>query len=128
MFLRYNIWAILWALAILYLSLSPNDNLPLISFKLSDKLMHAALYGIFQCLLLIGFYKQQRYGGLGKKHILYASAISISYGAVMEILQGVLPINRSCDLLDLVANITGIVLVTVVWRWGYVRRKGKNSN
>ena len=78
-------------------SLLPGSEVPAVS--VSDKLQHFAAYA----LLALWF------GGLSHReaHGWVALALLL-LGALMEVLQGVLPLHRTADLRDLLANALGI--------------------
>jgi len=112
MFLRYNLFGILWAWAILVLTLSPKSALPptpLWGDITFDKFAHAFVYSILVVLLIIGFKKQFTYSKLKYNAILYALAISIFYGIVLELLQ-IFAKDRYVEVDDISANITGCIL------------------
>ena len=46
--------------------------------------------------------------------LILASLLSIAYGAVIEILQGVLSIHRTTDIFDLVANCLGVFAMSLI--------------
>ena len=49
-----------------------------------------------------------------KSSLLLASLFSIVFGAVIEILQGVVSIYRTADVFDLVANCLGILTMALI--------------
>ena len=49
-----------------------------------------------------------------KSSLLLASLLSIVFGAVIEILQGVVSIYRTADVFDLVANCLGILTMALI--------------
>jgi glycopeptide antibiotics resistance protein len=115
MFLKYNIWGILWALIILVACATPGEQLPPSPFLDFDKLVHLAIFGVFQLLLLRGFLRQQNFPILQKNHVIISLMMSVGYGLLMEVLQGYVFRNRSFDVFDAAANTLGIILSTLVW-------------
>ena len=121
MFFRHNLFTIIWAIVILFLSVIPDKTLP--SFKLYslfaiDKLGHIFFYMILSFLMTIGFKKQYQI-----KRIRYFSkslsfGISVLYGTMIEIIQGGI-IYRNFDYFDIIANIigcfTGIIIFSLVY-------------
>lgn len=109
MFLRYNLYTIIWAIFILILVLLPGRHLPefntpsLISY---DKLAHAFVFSVLVLLMMVGFIKQSTYPLLRNYPARYSLIISISYALVLEITQG-LSTGRTVELYDGVANVIG---------------------
>lgn len=96
-----------YSLVLTILSLiTVNDKLP--SIKNSDKLYHIIAYFIFMTVWFYTFHFKFKL----KKHkaLLVAFIASISFGIVIELLQGFLTQNRQSDVNDVVANIIGAIL------------------
>ncbi len=99
-----------WGMAIFILSIIPpgdiNRNSVFSLIPHLDKIGHALFYCIFSFLLYSGFIN---YGNtsLGKFHTF---AIAISFGIMMEILQGYYFIARHMDVMDIIANTAGVLL------------------
>jgi VanZ family protein len=110
MFFKYNFPAILWGLIILILLGMPGNDIPkfpwLEHFHF-DKVVHFFLFAVFTILLIRGFKKQTSFTVLQKYSVLTALLFGIFYGAILEYLQGVLFINRTSDIHDLIANMIG---------------------
>ena len=109
MFLKHNKWALLWALLIFVLCMIPGRDLPKISWLENfgfDKLIHAGLFFVLVVLFVRGFSEQQ----LKNYPKITALLICVAYGGVLEILQGVLFIERSADVYDFIANSCGSIL------------------
>lgn len=92
---------ILSTLAILYGTLFPSDyNLPN-SIWTYDKVLHFVMFGIWTF-----FYGIVRF--LKGNYALFPVFLwGAFFGVVVEMLQYVLPTNRSAELLDLIADVTG---------------------
>lgn len=122
MLLRFSINAIIWALFILLLCLSPNSELPhfdwseLLSF---DKVVHAALFCILVLLLIVGFKRQY----FSYRLRYYARSMSLVvggfYGLLIEILQLITGTGRSFDWLDVIADLFGCFLGVIFFRLIY---------
>ncbi len=99
-----------WGIAIFILSVIPpgdiNRNSIFSLIPHLDKIGHAIFYCIFSILLYSGFIN---YGNtsLGKFHTF---AIAVSFGIMMEILQGYYFIVRQMDVMDIIANTAGVLL------------------
>ncbi len=110
MFLRHNVYSILWALLILFVCALPSDEFPEIpSFKYFDKAVHFFLYAPFSLILIVGFKKQSQYGILRNRAVGNAFLISFFYGILIEILQYYVFKSRSFDVFDISANFFGTV-------------------
>lgn len=109
MFLRYNLYTIIWAVLILVLILLPSRHLPefqapsLISY---DKFAHAFVFSVLVLLMIAGFIKQYTYPQLRNNPVRFSLFISISYALVLEIAQG-LSSGRTVELYDGIANVVG---------------------
>lgn len=129
MFWKYNIWGIVWLLIILIACATPGEQLPPSPFLDFDKLVHVLIFGVLQFLLLRGFFKQNKYPSLHKNHFLLATFTSADYGVLMEVLQGYVFRNRSFDQFDIMANLIGVALATVLWMTIFKKRmKVKNGD
>lgn len=113
MFLKHNIYGILWALLILALCGLPGRDFPDLSFwKLLtfDKFAHAFVFAVQVLLLIVGFKKQRTFPLLKYVAVKASLAISLSYGALVELLQQLVFTDRTADLLDFIANSLGCFL------------------
>lgn len=96
-----------WSLLFIGTSL-PSDHLPLI-IDLSDKIKHLLAFLGLGFLLSLNLHFQQKWSKISKYAFFYSLLICIFYGAVDEIHQLLVP-NRSAELLDWVADVTGSIL------------------
>jgi VanZ family protein len=78
-----------------------------------DKLVHAVYYGIMAVLVDRGF---------GGRLPVVAMAIAIAVGGADELHQMSIP-TREASMLDWLADVTGAVVLTVLWR--AARRAGR---
>ena len=108
-FVRYNAYTFFWALLIAVLVLLPGQNLPKLSDSLFsiDKLVHGFLFAGLAFLMIVGFVKQAACPRLRNKALPYAFILSISYAILVEGLQ-LLSLDRMFEMLDMVANISGV--------------------
>ena len=112
MFLKYNLFGILWAILIFFLVLTPQSKItdtPLIGPFEFDNLAHAFVYAILVILLIIGFKKQYKYSFLKYHAIGYALAWSVSYSIVLEFFQ-IFTTDRHFELSDINSNLCGCFL------------------
>jgi VanZ family protein len=99
--------AIAWTVIMFIGCLTPHDNVPDELLTWNDKFLHVAIFAGFAGLWSLS--------GLRPISILIGGLIA---GALIEILQYLLPINRSADWFDLVADIVGTGIgigLALVW-------------
>ena len=106
---RRKILAIGWAALIVALCTIPGTDLPNLDITSIDKLAHFALFAVLAWLWL-----DATDGPIGRR-----SAIVIVLGAVFglgtEYYQGLLPWERTPDMLDAAANAVGLVAGTAAY-------------
>jgi len=90
----------------------PQPQVETISF--SDKWVHFAGYAVLTVLVLAGW--ELTIGALDPKHYFAVWLAGTVYGAIDEITQ--IPVNRSCDMNDWIADVLGIVAGLLVFRLG----------
>ena len=80
--------------------------------KNSDKVFHFLAY----CLLCLSWYIVFKYGyKWGQvKALLVSGVISISFGVLIEYLQGRFTDTRQFDVLDILANSAGVILMLLI--------------
>lgn len=103
----------LWALIILILCGMPGKSIPHISFLelLSfDKFVHAGIFFVLAVLMIRGFVLQTRFYKLQQFSKLITFLICVTYGGLLEIMQGTLFADRSASLLDFIANSFGVIM------------------
>ena len=113
-----NLLTISWALLIMILCGIPGRDIPHISFleMLSfDKWVHAGVFFVLTLLAVRGFRLQVRSGALKNRALVIALVLCISYGGVLEILQGTLFKERSADIYDFIANSFGCILAALLY-------------
>lgn len=98
-----------WVAGVTYLSLMPFDPNAIEPFKHADKLGHFVFYGGMSFLILNAFTHKWKFK--------YVSALllSICYGILIENLQDVLNGGRHFDYFDIIANISGAFIGTLVF-------------
>lgn len=110
MFLRYNLFGIIWFLLILLLGLTPGESMPitnvweLLSF---DKIAHFFVFAVLSFLLILGFSKQYTFLFFRYYAVHLAIGISLLYGLIIEIGQTFIP-ERGLEPLDILANTIGV--------------------
>lgn len=111
---RKNLVSSLIAIVILILSLtSPGTysklNIPPIPYL--DKIVHSIMYFSLMAALIF----ENRAILKGPLQYFILATIPLIFGAAIEMMQTVFTTNRKGDLLDIVFNITGILLAVGLW-------------
>ncbi len=96
-------------LAMLLLTLLPSDIMGNSKLWSYDKLGHTILFGSW--CLFVGLYYQISKSIAVKLWVIFISGIS--FGLLIEILQHILPVNRSADPIDFLFDALGCLLA--VW-------------
>jgi hypothetical protein len=102
---------VLISLAVLF---TPADGVPFAPPGV-DKVVHAAL---FAALAVTG-----RWAGIGRPPL---GILLVLYAAASEVLQGVMPIDRSASVADWLADVAGVLLGLAVWE-SVLRRQGRTG-
>ena len=101
--------AIVWTIIMLIGCLTPHEDVPGPLITWNDKVLHVAIFAPFSFLWM--------QAGFRLTNVVIAG---ILFGALIEVLQYVLPINRSADWADLFADsigtVVGVVLALVWYR------------
>jgi VanZ family protein len=129
MFFKSLLPAFLWALFILIICGIPGNRLPRVDFLMwmkPDKMVHLFIFGLLSYLLIRGFIRQEAVGFLKANPKQWAFLLSILYGALIEILQEYVFINRSGDVRDAMADAVGALIG--IWCFNYVSKKRRRSN
>lgn len=125
MFLRYNLFGILWGLLILLLSFLPKNKFPDIILwdQLAfDKAAHIIMYFIFVLMLIVGLKKQYTYRQFRYNAVKYAFTIGFIYGLIIEVLQEIIIFDRNTEITDIWANTIGCVIACIVFFVIYGRK------
>lgn len=93
-------------------SLLPPRHIEPLTFSLSDKLIHSVYYFI----LTTGWL--HTYAQDVQRKQLHVVISLLALGLLLECLQAILPINRTMDAYDLIANGFGIVVALLLVRLG----------
>ena len=100
---------VFYTLSIGVLSLVRLTHLPKSNTGFDDKIVHFIMYA---GLCLFWFLSLQT---LKKKSsLLIASLLSIGFGTVIEVLQSIVSIYRTTELLDIVANCLGVLTMALI--------------
>lgn len=105
--MRYTI-AIVWVVVIAILHAIPGSDFPEVSFSdffQLDKLIHAIIFMIGVYLFAITLKEPQKI-----QFLRYIVISFIAYGLLLEVLQGLVFVERSADILDWLADTIGVFL------------------
>ncbi len=120
MFFRHNLPALSWALLIFALTLMPGRYIPPVNiWDLAniDKVVHLVLFFVLMILTTCGFARQYRFHQLRLHSIVTAFCLCITYGLLLEIIQGTILTDRHFDLFDAMANSIGCVLGIIIFKF-----------
>lgn len=106
---KYLIGAIVWALIIMVLTLTPGEAVPDVSLFDYDKLGHGFIFFVLSFLLIKGTYENLQTTSRAGNAVLIGVVTSAFYGFLIEIIQSFIP-GRSMDVYDAVANVIGSIL------------------
>lgn len=111
--------ALLWAVAILVLTLMPSSGVPRWPWAAQihlDKFVHAVLFGVQGVLLGLALANVRTWRSPAHPFLL-ALILAILYGALIEVLQENMGAGRHGDIWDLVADGAGALLGYGFLRW-----------
>lgn len=113
---KKNIFSIVVALIILYLSLASSETFEKVDiFNISfiDKIVHFGMYCGFMSVIIF----ENRKSIKGNLQLFLTALIPFAYGILMELLQSTLTTSRSASFYDVLANSTGILTSLLLWLW-----------
>lgn len=99
---------IFYSIALVWVCLMPLKKLPDLGVSFSDKIFHSLTYAILAFLWFNTFFFQFKKNKITA--IVYASVISIIFGIIIEVSQGVFTATRQADMFDVLANSLGVLL------------------
>lgn len=97
--------------------------LDLLSF---DKLAHMLLFALQFWFIAIGLVKQYKFSYKRNRVSSIAFLLAVSYGGIIELIQGYLLSGRTMDLMDMIANIVGAIFGWIVFK--IFNRKKESSS
>lgn len=120
---RAGLWAALWAVLVLTLTLIPAGDMPQVGWAAQvylDKWVHAFLFGV-QGVLLGAALAARGPWAMATAPYWWALLLAVLFGAVVEVLQEQMGLGRHADLLDLLADAVGALSGLVLLRWRHRR-------
>ncbi|MBK42957.1 MAG: hypothetical protein CMC83_03685 [Flavobacteriaceae bacterium] len=112
----FLILVLFYILTVIYGSLFNLNNVTVINFKFYDKTIHFLTYFVL-CLLVFITFSIYKFSYSLQLSIIF----SIIFGVVIEFLQMKLTTNRNFDSFDILANLVGVLLMSIFIQ------KNKNS-
>lgn len=112
LFVRYQLPALLWALTIFIVSSIPAHSIPEFALFSQDKFLHLLVYFILAGLVYIALLHQTRFPLLARHPLSWAVLFTCVYGVTDEFHQSFT--GRSADILDVVADIAGALLLAAI--------------
>ncbi|QZT36015.1 VanZ family protein [Halosquirtibacter xylanolyticus] len=110
---------VLWCGIILYGCLMPSNEVPNVRIPNIDKIVHMVFYIGFTYLLSAVSYKKWK-----KRFTLL---IAISFGIGIEVIQGLLPFERSPSFADAAANTIGAIIGIILFKILYKKSQLSKS-
>lgn len=113
---KKNIFSILIALIILYLSLTGSDTfhkVPFFNIPYFDKIVHFGMYLGFMSVIIL----ENRKSIKGNLQLFLTALIPFIYGILMEFLQLIFTTSRFASFSDVLANSAGILASLLLWLW-----------
>ncbi|MDP3002388.1 MAG: VanZ family protein [Bacteroidales bacterium] len=113
---KKNIFSILVALIIMYLSLANSDTFEEVSIfniPFVDKIMHFGMYFGLMSVIIFEYRKTLKSTG----SLFLIALIPFFYGILMEILQSTLTTSRFASFYDILFNSAGILVSLLLWLW-----------
>ncbi|MBX7042552.1 MAG: VanZ family protein [Ignavibacteria bacterium] len=105
---RYIHIALFSYLLLIFISSSiPGEEISNIGFDLNDKFVHAIVYLVLFILFFYSLKNQTKSIKLRRNALIFAAVFSALYGVSDELHQLYVP-NRSCELSDWIADVSGI--------------------
>ena len=98
-----------YTIALSILSLVRLADVPKLNTGYDDKIAHFVLYAGLCLFWFMSFYALK-----SKSSLVLASLLSIGFGLVIEILQGIVSIHRTTEVFDLVANCLGVLTMAFI--------------
>jgi VanZ family protein len=126
-FLKYNIWAVLWGVLIILLTVLPGKVLPRLPHFLDliqpDKIVHVFIFTVYVWLQIRGLQKQTGSAYLRRNALMIALAAATVLAAGTELLQACCIPLRTGSIYDVIANTAGCLAGC----WGAVKIKDKEE-
>ncbi len=106
--------ALAWTCIIAFFCLIQASDIPSVNIPISnlDKIVHAFFHFVFSSLWFMFFQKQFKEAKY-LRLLIISVLLSVFYGIIIEILQGVLTTTRNADVFDVFANVSGAIIFSL---------------
>ncbi len=119
--------AIFWTFLIAVLCLVQFNDLPSFAVTGMDKYVHFTFHFVFTFLWSVCFCSLLK--DITFKTVFNVFFISVSYGILIEFLQGAFTKTRKADIMDVLANASGaLIAIIALLLYKYFRQKKQLSN
>lgn len=102
---------LLYIIVLTILSFVSLGSSSVMNIDFGDKVFHFGAHVVFVILTYCTFFKWKN-----KHALVFAAFSSLIYGIIIEVLQGILTINRQFDVFDIIANCSGMLITVVIIR------------
>ena len=103
--------ALFWTILIAFLCLVQFNSLPSVGISGIDKYVHCTFHFVFTILWSIYFSSFLR--EIILKTVIKIFLVSVSYGVLIELLQGEFTKTRKADFMDVLANSIGALIAVI---------------
>lgn len=121
--LRYAVPVLLWAVLIFVFSSIPGRSLPEVDIFSFDKIAHFFVFGVLGYLNVRWFYHFRASPVLLFRHYVFFSICIVTVYAGLDELHQLLVPNRTCSLLDFLADVLGILSAHLIFVKIIVKQK-----
>ncbi len=119
--------AIFWTFLIAFLCLVQFNDLPSFGVSGMDKYVHFTFHFVFTFLWSVYFCSLLK--DITFKTVFNVFFVSVSYGILIEFLQGTCTSTRKADIMDVLANATGsLIAIIAILLYKYFRQKKLLTN
>jgi VanZ family protein len=103
--------ALAWTCTIAFFCLIQASDIPSVNIPLPnlDKIVHIFFHLVFTILWFLFFLKQFKETNY-LKLLIISVLLSVFYGIIIEILQGIVTTTRNADIFDVLANVSGALI------------------
>ena len=102
-------FSLFYTLVITVLSLVQLRDIPKLNTGFDDKIVHFLIYAIFCLMWFLSFYSFKI-----KRSLFAASAFSILFGLIIELIQSQATVYRTGEVSDFLANTIGALAMTML--------------
>ena len=118
--------AVIWLIITIILLVIPGSDIPkatIFDLVYFDKWVHIGMFGM---LTFLWGYPYVHAGFVPEKACVIIAICAIFYGVLMEFIQKYFAYERTFDLLDMIADATGVLIATI-WLFSRIKlRRSKN--